>query len=155
MTKEKFKEVWDTYYIRGYCLINKIVKDPEASFDLTQDAFIDIWKHYKDMGKDQSFIFHVCANKAKDFLRSKFRSIDLEICDDLATYPSDNDLVSVFTLSSIYEGIDHLPPQCRKIINLFLKGLNFSQIGTVLNISRQVAWKQYSIGVKKLRSQIH
>ena len=156
MTRQKFEELYQEYHVRGYLFIYRIVRDKEAAMDIVQDSFVAIWEYakYNKIEKEYSFVMQTFNNRAIGYLR-KVKSRHIREADYATQEVDDSDLIWTEVMTNLYKEVNKLPPVCSRIVNLVLRGHTLRDIAGMLNITRQTANNQYSIAVKKLRSQLH
>ena len=144
----------------GLCFFcNSIVKDNPQAEDLVQEAFVKLWQRrdtFTEVKGIKNFLFRVVRNAAIDWLRHKQYTGKQEIkvayeqaIDEL---PVLHAMIQSEVLNSLYQAIEKLPPECRKIFKmLYVEGKNYQQIAEELKLSVNTIRNQKATGVKLLR----
>lgn len=135
---DSFKKFFESFYPSLCLFANKYLKDPEASLDIVQDAFVTIWNRRNEVqsiNSAKSYLFKYAKNRSLNYLRDQeqrkrinFEQLDTEI------FFRDN-LIEEETYQEIYEAVRNLPPQGQRVIELSLDGFKNQEIADELNIS--------------------
>lgn len=135
---DAFKHFFESLYPSLCLFANRYLRDPDASLDITQDAFVYIWKmkdkiHSIDSAK--TYLYKYVRNRSLNYLRDqKQRSLLNYEQLNSETFFRDN-LIEEETYQLIYKAIWNLPPQGQKVIELALDGLKNQEIAEELNIT--------------------
>ena len=135
---DAFKQFFESLYPSLCLFANKYLKDPDASLDIVQDAFVQIWNKKEDVhsiDSAKSYLFKFVKNKCLNYLRDQkqrqilnYEQLDSEI------FFRDN-LIEEETYLLINDAVRHLPPKGQKVIELSLDGLKNQEIAEQLNIT--------------------
>jgi RNA polymerase sigma-70 factor (family 1) len=116
---------------------------PEAE-DILTEIFVTLWRKHKDfetLANIKAFLYisarNACINHVKKLQREAVRK------DGLSNYLSPdhegfvlNEMIRAELLQQIYEAIDALPSQCRRVVKLYyVEGLSNAQIALAARIS--------------------
>ena len=120
-----------------------IVRNQPVAEDITQETFVKAWQNlskYNDQYKFKTWLGNIAKNTAIDYLRKQKNLNFSELGDSFEHMIADHSAVldqeQLFDIANIDSVVQTLPDRYRKIIELYyMKGLNFRQIGTVLNES--------------------
>lgn len=156
MDRERFKEVYEEHYIKMLRYARTMVHDLDTAHDLVLDVFLLYHKNADIVKYDEVWLIRATRNLCIDHLRRVKLHRIMEDTIELEEWePFKCKIIEAEVGYNLSKEISKFPPRCSRIVTLFLKGLNSKQIGERLGISSQTANNQYSIAVKKLRSQLH
>jgi len=135
---DAFKQFFESFYPSLCLFTNKYLKDPDASHDIAQDAFLSLWNLRKDfhsIPSCKSYLFIYVKNRSLNYLRDQKqrKSINFEQLGSDGFF-RDN-LIEEETYQTIYEAIRNLPPQGQRVIELSLDGLTNLEIAKQLNVT--------------------
>lgn len=136
-----FKELFDTYYNALVQFACGYVGSQDASEDIVQDVFVDIWEkdyRYPSCQELRSFLYsathHSCLNflKRQEMQERHAPAIlqALEAPDDI-----ERKIMKEELYRHLYDTIDSLPPKCRQIFLLHLEGKSNKEIAAKLNLT--------------------
>jgi len=137
-----------------------LVKEPTASEDIVQDAFMRIWEKKRDLiGKPdlQYYLYTAVRNNCLTFLEKQRRnpSVQLsseDIPDEITAHPGEK-LPETDIASLLTQAFDQLPPKCREVFALSrINGLSYQQISEVLGISIKTVENQIGKALKIVRA---
>lgn len=159
-----FKTLFDSSYQQLVFFASRFTGDMQEAEDIVMDVFARFWQKKEQVitiGNLSSFLFASVKNKSLDYLRKQARDPELtsSMPDNLSV--SDQDLMyaaeEVYTLllQQIYENIEHLPPQCKKIFKLlYLENKTTQEVADMLGQSVQSVRNQKTIALNQLRAKI-
>lgn len=134
----------DLYYpaLRNFAI--SLVDDGPAAEDIVAEVFVILWKKHEDFETIQNikaFLYissrNACINHIKKLQRdtvmksalTNFLSIDYE---EFAL----NEMIRAEVLQQIYEAIEALPSQCKKVFKMcYVEGLSNSEVAEHFSIS--------------------
>ena len=163
-----FNQLILLYQTMVYNLAYRILSDPDAAADATQDAFLSAFKAMRKFrgGSFKAWLLRIVTNACYDQLRSKQRRPttsldDLPVETDHTTYLRDpaklpDELVERQELNRvIQEGILALPVEQRLVLVLSdVQGLPYQEIAQVTGISLGTVKSRLSRGRAKLRDYL-
>ena len=163
-----FNQLVLLYQTMVYNLAYRILSDPDAAADATQDAFLSAFKAMRKFrgGSFKAWLLRIVTNACYDQLRSKQRRPttsldDLPVDMDHTTYLRDpaklpDELVERQELNRvIQEGILALPVEQRLVLVLSdVQGLPYQEIAQVTGISLGTVKSRLSRGRAKLRDYL-
>jgi RNA polymerase sigma-70 factor (ECF subfamily) len=154
---DAFKEFFESFYPSLCLFTNKYLKDPDASRDIAQDAFLSLWNLKKDfhsITSAKSYLFKYVKNRSLNYLRDQKqrKSINFEQLGSDVFF-RDN-LIEEETYQTIYEAIRNLPPQGQRVIELSLDGLTNLEIAKQLNIALNTVKTIKLRAFKSLREEL-
>ena len=151
------KQFFESFYPSVCIFARKYVKDMDIAQDIAQESFIEFWKRreqFIDIKALKGFIYTVTYNKClnqiklssirEDILRNQLLSDDFfyEMVQEEETY------------RILYQAINGLASQSRRIILLSLKGYKVVEIADELNISVNTVKTLKKNAYKELRSKL-
>lgn len=155
-----FEYLFNLYYRPLVLWVDTFLNDMQASEDLVQDFFVRFWekKIYKKLylGKFKSFlytsIYHMTLNvlQKKDLLRKTY---PLESLDkNWEEFDEQREVL----LKGIEHEIEKLPNRSREVvIAVYLKGMKYREIATLLGISEVTVKTLLVLSLKRLRKVIN
>ena len=163
-----FNQLVPLYQSMAYNLAYRILGDPDAAADATQDAFVSAFKAMRKFrgGSFKAWILRIVTNACYDQLRSKQRkpteSLDaLTIDQDHISYLRDeserpDEYVERQDLNrAIQSAIQTLPPDQRTIVVLSdVQGLSYQEIAEITELSLGTVKSRLSRGRSKLRDYL-
>jgi RNA polymerase sigma-70 factor (family 1) len=157
--QQTFKLFFERFY-PSFCLFaNKFLDDQEVSQDIVQDAFLYLWKKYKDFHSEssaKSYLYKYIKDKSLNYLRDKKRKIELAKKDSYFFF-RDN-IIEEETYNILFDAIRLLSPQSQRVIELSLDGLKNQEIAEKLNISintvKTIKLRAYSALRNELKENI-
>jgi RNA polymerase sigma factor (sigma-70 family) len=163
-----FNQLVLLYQSMAYNLAYRILNDPDAAADATQDAFVSAFKAMAKFrgGSFKSWILRIVTNACYDQLRSKKRRPtesmdDLEMEQDHISYLRDeseqpDELVERQELNqAIQLGIQALPSEQRIVLILSdVQGLSYQEIAEITDLSLGTVKSRLSRGRAKLRDYL-
>ncbi len=138
-----FNALYDRYKIRLIGSIFKLVKSEEMTKDILQDLFLKVWEMRESLNPEKSFrsyLFRICENLVYDRYRKLAR--DKKMQQHFTQFSQtwykhvEETVVSKEVSTQIYEALESLPPQCKKVFILFkMEGKSYKEISKQLGIS--------------------
>lgn len=145
-----FEELVTAHEARIYSLCLRMTGNREDAYDLTQEAFLKIWRKLDSFNQDASFgtwAYRLASNTCIDFLRKekKRRDVPLFSEDDDGEetqlllpdqrYDPEAIVQQRDLQASLEAALESLEPQYRQILTLReLCGLSYSEIGSQLQL---------------------
>ena len=167
---EKDPEAFEVFYDRhggaAYSLAYWIVGEQAAAEDVTQEAFISIWRsgarYDQARGSVRSWTLSIVRNRAIDALRSKAgRAPKLTFDDEaiLEQRPSgdltDDEALRRETAHEVRGALGELPGDQSKVIQLaYFGGFSHSEIAEMLGVPLGTVKGRMRLGIEKIRTQL-
>jgi RNA polymerase sigma-70 factor (ECF subfamily) len=167
---EKDPAAFEVFYDRhggaAYSLAYRIVGERAVAEDVTQEAFISIWRSGarfdQARGSVRSWMLSIVRNRAIDVLRSKAgRAPKLTFDDDaiLEQRPSgeftDEEALRRETAEELRGALGDLPSDQSKVIELaYFAGFSHSEIAEVLGVPLGTVKGRMRLGLEKIRGQL-
>ncbi len=164
---EKSLEVLIKQYLKPiYSFVYRYVGNSQEAEDITQEAFVKVWKNLKKFKKGKNFktwVFEIAKNTSIDFLRKKksipFSQFEnengqnmlLETLADSQTTLRDN-----FNTETLNLAIDGLPSRYHIVFkHRYTDGLKFYEIAKLLGEPINTVKSRYRRAVNILKKNIN
>jgi RNA polymerase sigma-70 factor, ECF subfamily len=167
---EKNPGAFEVFYDRhggvAYSLAYRIVGERGAAEDVTQEAFISIWRsgarYDKARGSVRTWMLGIVRNRAIDFLRSKAgRAPKLDFDDDSilehrpAAELTDSEALRRETAEEVRGALGELPGEQAKVIQLaYFGGFSHSEIAGMLGVPLGTVKGRMRLGLEKIRGEL-
>lgn len=140
--QQAFAMLVDKYSARTYAHVLTYIKNAPLSEEITQDIFLQLWKHRTELpaiGNFQGYLHIITRNRTISELRKK-----LDILSDADVSDAEEDLLNPVQqleyrqLSDILlRGIDLLPPRRKQVFRMSrFEGMSYEMIAAELGISK-------------------
>lgn len=155
------REAFESLYLRYSFLVERfvfsLVKDREATDDITQNIFMNIWDRRKNLDKDlvfRSYLYTSARNAVYDWFRrsDKFEKVGLEdasgvVGPDLSKVLEDEELLTLVNLA-----VCKMPEKRKQIFLLSrVKGLKNKEIAEQLGVSLKTVEYHMAKALEELR----
>jgi RNA polymerase sigma-70 factor, ECF subfamily len=167
---EKNPGAFEVFYDRhggvAYSLAYRIVGERGAAEDVTQEAFISIWRsgarYDAARGSVRTWMLGIVRNRAIDFLRSKAgRAPKLDFDDDSilehrpAAEQTESEALQRETAEEVRGALDELPGEQAKVIQLaYFGGFSHSEIAGMLGVPLGTVKGRMRLGLEKIRGEL-
>jgi len=163
---EAFEVLYDRHGGAAYSLAYRIVGDRAAAEEVTQEAFISVWRSGARFdatrGSVRSWLLSVVRNRAIDFLRSKAgKAPKLDFDDDsaLAQRPAaertEEEALRRETAVEVRGALGKLPGEQSKVIELaYFGGFSHSEIAEMLQLPMGTVKGRMRLGLEKIRGEL-
>jgi RNA polymerase sigma-70 factor, ECF subfamily len=160
---EAFEVLYDRHGGVAYSLAYRIVGEKAAAEDVTQEAFISIWRsgaHFdRTRGSVRSWMLSIVRNRAIDALRSRAgKAPKLTLDDDaiLEQRPAegftDHEAMRRETATKVRSALGELPGEQSKVIELaYFGGFSHSEISRILGVPLGTVKGRMRLGLEKIR----
>ena len=163
---EAFEVFYDRHGGVAYSLAYRIVGEKAAAEDVTQEAFISIWRSGarfdRARGSVRSWMLSIVRNRAIDALRSRAgKAPKLTFDDDaiLERRPSgeltEDEAMRRETATEIRGALGGLPGEQSKVIELaYFGGFSQSEIARMLGVPLGTVKGRMRLGLEKIRGEL-
>lgn len=163
---EAFAVLYDRHGGAAYSLAYRIVGDRAAAEEVTQEAFISVWRSGARFdaarGSVRSWLLSVVRNRAIDFLRSRAgKAPKLTFDDDSvleqrpAAERTDEEALRRETAAELRGAIGKLPGEQSKVIELaYFGGFSHSEIARILGLPMGTVKGRMRLGLEKIRGEL-
>jgi RNA polymerase sigma-70 factor (ECF subfamily) len=163
---EAFAALYDRHGGVAYSLAYRIVGEPGAAEDVTQEAFISIWRSGagfdRSRGSVRTWILSILRNRAIDSLRAGAgKAPKLTFDDDSALEQrpapdrTEEEAMRHETAGEVRGALDLLPGDQSKVLELaYFGGFSQSEISRMLNLPLGTVKGRMRLGLEKIRGEI-
>jgi RNA polymerase sigma-70 factor (ECF subfamily) len=163
---EAFEVLYDRHGGAAYSLAYRIVGDRAAAEEVTQEAFISVWRSGARFdaarGSVRSWLLSVVRNRAIDFLRSKAgKAPKLDFDDESALEQrpaaerTEEEALRRETASELRGALGKLPGEQSKVIELaYFGGFSHSEIAEILSLPMGTVKGRMRLGLEKIRGEL-
>jgi RNA polymerase sigma-70 factor, ECF subfamily len=161
-----FEVFYDRHGGVAYSLAYRIVGERGAAEDVTQEAFISIWRsgarYDAARGSVRTWMLGVVRNRAIDALRSKASGAPkLNFDDDSileqrpAPERTESEALRRETAEEVRGALDELPGEQSKVIELaYFGGFSHSEIAGMLGVPLGTVKGRMRLGLEKIRGEL-
>jgi RNA polymerase sigma-70 factor (ECF subfamily) len=163
---EAFEVFYDRHGGVAYSLAYRIVGEKAAAEDVTQEAFISIWRSGarfdRARGSVRSWMLSIVRNRAIDTLRSRAgKAPKLTFDDDAilearpAEERTDEEAMRHETATEVRGALGTLPGEQSKVIELaYFGGFSQSEIAQMLGVPLGTVKGRMRLGMEKIRGEL-
>jgi RNA polymerase sigma-70 factor, ECF subfamily len=163
---EAFEVFYDRHGGVAYSLAYRIVGEQAAAEDVTQEAFISIWRSGArfdpSRGSVRSWMLSIVRNRAIDSLRSKAgKAPKLAFDDDAilerqpAEERTEEEAMRRETAGEVRGALGELPGEQSKVIELaYFGGFSQSEISRMLGVPLGTVKGRMRLGLEKIRGEL-
>ncbi|MCC5919248.1 MAG: sigma-70 family RNA polymerase sigma factor [Cyclobacteriaceae bacterium] len=159
--EKAYRFLVDSYYERVYWHIRRLVVDHEDADDLTQEAFVKVYRkidQFKGESEFFTWLYRIATNEALGFLRKKQRyfflplqDYDGEMRQKIEEQMPDADAIE----RRLQMALQGLPAKQRAVFNLrYYDEMSFEQMSKVLKTSVGGVKANYHHASKKIKEQL-
>lgn len=162
--KEALEAIYDRFSGAIFSLASHMLRDPGAAEEVTQDAFLKVWRrassYRSDRGKVAAWLFSIAHHRVIDEVRRRKRREqthvyqDVELIDQPADDSSDPARYAMLQMKrgELKEALFVLRPEQREIVLLaYYGGLTHSEIANRLQQPLGTVKTRMRLALKKLR----
>ena len=161
-----FEVFYDRHGGIAYSLAYRIVGEQAAAEDVTQEAFVSIWRsgarYDRSRGSVRSWTLGIVRNRAIDVLRSKAGKAPKMTFDDdeiIESRPADEltdeEAMRNETATEVRGALSQLPDEQSKVIQLaYFGGFSQSDIAGMLNVPLGTVKGRMRLGLDKIRGEL-
>lgn len=133
-----YEALFHAYHLRVLRFVRKLIKDGDLAEDVTQEAWMAIYKSRGKLRKPdlfRSWIFSVARNLAYQHLREVFKQPAFEALTDDHEAPIQESKEQLEDeLDRLYFALDRIAPAHREVLVLkYLEGLSYEEIAEVVS----------------------
>ncbi len=163
---EAFEVLFDRHGGAAYSLAYRIVGEKAVAEDVTQEAFISLWRSGARFdptrGSVRSWMLSIVRNRAIDQLRSKAgKAPKLSFDDDAileqrpAPEQTEREALERETASELRGALGTLPEDQSKVIQLaYFGGFSHSEIAAMLGVPLGTVKGRMRLGLEKIRGEL-
>lgn len=163
---EAFEVLYDRHGGVAYSLAYRIVGERTAAEEVTQEAFISVWRSGARFdatrGSVRSWLLSVVRNRAIDFLRSRAGKAPKLTFDDEsaleqrpAAERTEEEALRRETAGELRGALGKLPGEQSKVIELaYFGGFSHSEIAEILGVPMGTVKGRMRLGLEKIRGEL-
>ena len=157
-----FRTLFESYYPSLCLFAEKILNDPAGAEDVVEDVFLKLWQsrqHFNTLDHLKGHLYLATRNASLNALKRQGRAGKRQH-DYLTMQPEyDGGYLAEVTRQEgfriLYEAVQTLPEQARKVITLsYLEGKSNQEVADLLGLSIHTVKAQKRRGVALLRSRL-
>jgi len=144
MRKDIFTRVLKDHRNRIYSHALRCLRDPDDAADVTQEAFLRLWRRGPDIEEDRlaAWLTRVTHNLCIDHARrtrtvhTYFGTPDIEAANSLAAAPEPESFPETDQQRALLDALETLPPETRSILLMhYFQGLKLREIASTLDMN--------------------
>jgi RNA polymerase sigma-70 factor (ECF subfamily) len=163
---DAFEALYDRHGGPAYSLAHRITGEPQAAEDVTQEAFLSIWRtsssYEPSRGSFRSWMLGIIRNRSVDVLRrSSSRAPKLNLDDDAlmdaqpAAERTDGEAIRRERAREVRGALHSLPPDQSQVIGLaYFGGFSHSEIADLLEMPLGTVKGRMRLGLEKVRARM-
>jgi RNA polymerase sigma-70 factor (family 1) len=156
---EAVKELFNQLYKPLIYLAEKLVNNKQEAEDIVGTSFFKLTgriEYFPSIRDVKAFLYITTRNECLNYLRRMAQNEksqeQLQYLMDYNDAQADDEMLRARILQEVYNEIEQLPPQCRKIFKLiYTKGMTTKQIADELELSPQTVLNQKAKALNMLR----
>jgi RNA polymerase sigma-70 factor (ECF subfamily) len=161
-TSTSFRDAFIQYYHPLCFFADKILQDIPAAEDTVENVFIRLWEKnpdFDDYKNIRAVLYISVRNECFNLLKKRrSKRFGQDAFSYLSNQESQNFILNEITraevLREIYEEMQKLPPECRKVMQLyFVEGLDAKDIASRLGVAVSTVRNQKAFGTKILKAK--
>jgi RNA polymerase sigma-70 factor (ECF subfamily) len=155
-------DCYDQYASFVYGLVLRVVRDPKAAEDITQDVFLGLWENPAcfDPGKGalRTWLGTIAHRRAVDYVRREEarRRRDHAVQSRVTMTPDVEEMaLALMTAERVREALESLPPEQREAIQLaYFDGKTYREVATVMGIPEGTAKSRLRLALRRVASTL-
>ena len=155
-------EVYDQFASFVYGLALRVIGDPRAAEDVSQDVFVGIWQRPEAFdpkrGSLRTWLGTLTHRRAVDYVRreeARRRRTEREASRAVTTPDVEEMATALVTAERVRAALDVLPPEQRRAIHLaYFDGKTYRQVAEVLGIPEGTAKSRLRLGLRRVAAAL-
>ena len=151
-------EVYDQFSSYVYGLALRVIGDPRAAEDVTQDVFVNLWERPQafdpSRGSLRTWLGTLAHRRAVDYVRreeARRRRDRHDAATSIGPPDVDEMATALVTAERVRAALDALPEQQREAIDLaYFGGKTYREVATVLGIPEGTAKSRLRLGLRRI-----
>lgn len=157
--EQAFDEIFGQYYKGLVVFSTGVLKDKDLAEEVVQDLFVKLWENRKKTTLKislKAYLFRAVYNNSVKVAKQKLKFINEDSISEFESNIEFTNLLEQTELEEkIYNSIESLPPQCKKIFKLSrFEELKYREIAEKLSISIKTVENQISKALKQLEKSL-
>ena len=146
--------------ITYFCL--KFILDEDGAKDVASELFMKVWNmkdDFENLRAIKAFLYTSARNACLNYLRREnmVRTNSKKMAFGQTEAVDDPSMMLIFNsevLREVYQEINSLPKQCKRVIKLALQGLPTEDIATAMGLSEQTVRNTRVRGIQILKDKL-
>jgi RNA polymerase sigma-70 factor, ECF subfamily len=159
---EAYKKMFDQYYMDLCNFANHYLSSPDASRDIVQDVFVNIWSNRNQLEITHSlkaYLYQAVRNLSLNYLKKHSKEVELtpenQAKVDANMDTGQNASFEKLMARKIWEIAEDLPEKRKDVFILHRKhGLTYKEIAMVMEIKRKTVENQMARALKYIREKL-
>ncbi len=155
-------DCYDQYASFVYGLVLRVVRDPKAAEDVTQDVFLHLWEKPGcfDPGKGalRTWLGTLAHRRAVDHVRreeARRRRDGLERTRMTTTPDVEEMAMALMTAERVRAALEELPPEQREAIHLaYFEGRTYREVAVVMGIPEGTAKSRLRLALRRVATTL-
>lgn len=155
-------EIYDQYASFVYGLALRVIGDPRAAEDVSQDVFVCIWQRPEafdpQRGSLRTWFGTLTHRRAVDYVRreeARRHRAEREVSRAVTTPDVEEMATALVTAERVRAALDVLPPEQRRAIQLaYFDGKTYRQVAEVLGIPEGTAKSRLRLGLRRVAAAL-
>ena len=155
-------EVYDQFASFVYGLALRVIGDPRAAEDVSQDVFVGIWQRPEafdpQRGSLRTWLGTLTHRRAVDYVRreeARRRRAEREASRATTTPDVEEMATALVTAERVRAALDVLPAEQRRAIHLaYFEGKTYRQVAEVLGIPEGTAKSRLRLGLRRVAAAL-
>ena len=151
-------EVYDQYASFVYGLALRVIGDPRAAEDVSQDVFVSVWERPEafdpERGSLRTWLGTLAHRRAVDYVRreeARRRRTERDASRRTTVPDVEEIAVALVTAERVRDALDLLPDDQRRAIQLaYFGGKTYRQVAEVLGIPEGTAKSRLRLGLRRI-----
>jgi RNA polymerase sigma-70 factor (ECF subfamily) len=152
------REVYDQYASFVYGLAVRVIGDPRAAEDVSQDVFLAFWERPgafdPDRGSLRTWLGTLTHRRSVDYVRreeARRRRAAREASRAVSTPDVEEMATALLTAERVRAALDLLPPEQRRAIQLaYFSGKTYRQVAETLGIPEGTAKSRLRLALRRI-----
>ena len=154
-----FEAIYDRHARAVYGLAYRILRDGPAAEDVTQEAFLAMWRsrhrYAPERGAARSWLLSIAHNRAIDTIRGqrghRQQALELDYHELEAPERTDQQVLERLEAATITHALQGLPPTQRRVLDLaYFGGLTQAEIAAELRLPLGTVKGRIRLALQKL-----
>lgn len=155
-----FNTIYNRYYSSLRYFSQRLTCQKREAEDIAVETFVKLYRlcgNFENVANIRAFLYVTARNACYDYLSYTHRRPVREGDSHAAytegeNYPAKDDTATATVLQAVFEAVESLPEECRKVFKMaYVQGLKTTDIARLLALSEQVVRSHRRGSIKLLR----
>lgn len=151
-----FRRIYEQFFDPLCVYAAKYLRNSNEAQDVVQDVFAALWllhDNFDNCHTIRSFLYISVRNRSINLLRHQNLTIEkISQMQQKHTPAEESEMViEVEVERQLLAAVQHLPSECRRVLQLSIEGRSYQEIGEMLHITTNTVKNHRVRAVKKLR----